>query len=155
MYAQVFKDSSASIKAWVVRAKAKKPKIEFMDGGEWKLHKDMGYSGTLKAEYLRRLSRIFKDSSAATKAWLSRARNNTVSEGQLSGVSAFMAGFTAKVKNPNERDYTRVRVQQLLNGTPRGAGMSTKFGMTRQRAAQYEELIYRVYVAAKAKHNVD
>ena len=69
MYAQVFKDSSASIKAWVVRAKAKKPKIEFMDGGEWKplgakthedklyeefkkLHKDMGYSGTLKAEYV-------------------------------------------------------------------------------------------------------
>ena len=129
-------------------------------------------------------ARIFKDSAAAKKAWLTRARNAAArqkaleesqsakaplkaspapkvapAKGKMSKVQAkamttYMDGFTSKLKNPQEKAYAERRANELILGKERESGMSAQYGMTKQRAAQYEGLIYKIFKAGKVKHNV-
>ena len=76
------------------------------------------------------------------------------SEEERKKMSDYMTGFTKGLKNEQERKYAEERVRQMVAGEDRPTGMSGKFGLTKNRAIQYEMLIYKIFLAGRKKHNV-
>lgn len=66
----------------------------------------------------------------------------------------YMSGFHSKLKNLQERAYVAERSRQMINGEVRPKGMSAQFGLTKQRAIQFEALTYRIFQSGRTKIGV-
>lgn len=71
-----------------------------------------------------------------------------------SKMAKYMAGFYSALKNENERKYVEERSRQMINGEVRPKGMSSKFGLSKSRAIQYEALTYKIFQAGRNKIGV-
>jgi hypothetical protein len=66
----------------------------------------------------------------------------------------YMAGFHDGLKNENEKRYVAERARQMINGEYRPKGMSAQYGLSKERAIQYEALVYKIFQAGRAKIGV-
>lgn len=73
---------------------------------------------------------------------------------QKKAMQDYMNGFHKSLKRENERAYAVDRSNQMINGEDRPSGMSAKYSMTKQRAVQYEALIYKIFLAGRSKIRV-
>lgn len=69
-------------------------------------------------------------------------------------LQTYMDGFSRNLKNSNEKAYVEARVRQMINGVSRPSGMSGVHGLTKQRAVQYEALVYKIFATGRSKIDV-
>lgn len=91
-------------------------------------------------------------SIGADKSIRDRLVSATVEQKKI--MSEYMNGFHKSLKNENERAYAVDRSNQMINGQKRESGMSAKYGMTKQRAMQYEMLVAKIFKAGRTKHEI-
>lgn len=66
-------------------------------------------------------------------------------------LTTYMEGYYKNLKNESEKKYVAERVRQMMSGESRPSGMSGKFGLTKQRAIQYEALTYKIFQTGRKK----
>lgn len=69
-------------------------------------------------------------------------------------MTEYMGVYSGRLKNPKEKAYVEARVAQMIAGTPRPSGMSAQYGLTKQRAVQYEILNQKIFSSGRLKHNI-
>jgi len=94
-----------------------------------------------------------KEQSKPAAGTPAAVKTGKIASNMVRPMQDYMNGFHKNLSRENERAYAVDRSNQLINGQARASGMSAKYDMPKQRARQYEMLVYKIFIAGRRKLN--